>query len=413
MSLKSIGELNVVRAWVNPDHTLGTAFHLLLGFGLPALPVRDGARTIGVVDALALLGKRDTELVESHLQAPPLVVDPGESLRSVAVQIAKLGTDFAIVGDGEHFRGVVTATMLLQEMSRSWDPLTQLSWSDRLREWGIEMLRTGKEITIIFIDIDSFGRYNKVHGHIVGDRILSSFAHILNQSIDDQLDVLVRYGGDEFAIGTIRARSDAERLANLIQSRLSAVGAADQIDGVSASVGMFGGRRTIERDNVHYASTVDALINLASKDCLSRKGKPSAPIIAETLHDLSKSGQVVASARDVTIRVIKVAVDNGLAEVELAGPAGLVTGQAHFEQEEEQFSAVALATLDAAKMIAPSSHVALAEISILEPKPGVEQIEIGLLTAEAPTPYKGQADILNNIMDAIALATVRAYQAVP
>ena len=47
-------------------------------------------------------------------------------------------------------------------------------------------------------DIDRFKRINDVHGHPVGDRVLSAVARTLSDECDDHL--VVRHGGEEFAV---------------------------------------------------------------------------------------------------------------------------------------------------------------------------------------------------------------------
>ncbi len=54
-------------------------------------------------------------------------------------------------------------------------------------------------IGLIMIDIDDFKGCNDTHGHTVGDSILKELALIIKRSVRD-MDVVARYGGDEFAV---------------------------------------------------------------------------------------------------------------------------------------------------------------------------------------------------------------------
>ena len=59
--------------------------------------------------------------------------------------------------------------------------------------------RHRQQLAIIFIDLDGFKGINDSLGHAMGDLILKATAHRLSQGLREE-DVLVRWGGDEFAL---------------------------------------------------------------------------------------------------------------------------------------------------------------------------------------------------------------------
>ncbi|MDH5456115.1 MAG: GGDEF domain-containing protein, partial [Gammaproteobacteria bacterium] len=54
-------------------------------------------------------------------------------------------------------------------------------------------------VSMMMIDIDDFKQFNDLFGHIAGDRALSAVSKILRTQFRPR-DLLVRYGGDEFAV---------------------------------------------------------------------------------------------------------------------------------------------------------------------------------------------------------------------
>jgi diguanylate cyclase (GGDEF)-like protein len=56
-----------------------------------------------------------------------------------------------------------------------------------------------KPVAMMMIDVDNFKQFNDMFGHIAGDRALSAVSKILRTQFRPR-DLLVRYGGDEFAV---------------------------------------------------------------------------------------------------------------------------------------------------------------------------------------------------------------------
>lgn len=81
-------------------------------------------------------------------------------------------------------------------------------------------LRFGRPLSALLLDIDFFKQVNDVYGHQIGDQVLTGFAQRCTQELR-QIDLLGRYGGDEFIAllpetEVEGARQVAERLRMLV-----------------------------------------------------------------------------------------------------------------------------------------------------------------------------------------------------
>ncbi len=105
------------------------------------------------------------------------------------------------------------------------DSLTGLfnhrSFHEHLRNALQEASRTHRPVAVLMLDIDDFKRVNDVHGHGVGDELLSLLADTLRTCVRPE-DVVCRLGGEEF--GVIMSACDgvdANHVAERIVERLA------------------------------------------------------------------------------------------------------------------------------------------------------------------------------------------------
>jgi len=96
--------------------------------------------------------------------------------------------------------------------------------------------RYQRGLSVIMLDIDHFKKYNDTYGHPAGDIILQKVAKLL-QEHGRRLDIVARFGGDEFALILPETdQSGAAHLAEAIRARVEALFAADK--GITISLGV-------------------------------------------------------------------------------------------------------------------------------------------------------------------------------
>lgn len=90
----------------------------------------------------------------------------------------------------------------LQELALH-DPLTGLAnrrlMTEHLAHSVARANRIGRQVAVLFIDVDQFKLINDARGHTTGDELLLQLARRL-QDLTRQSDLLARFGGDEFVI---------------------------------------------------------------------------------------------------------------------------------------------------------------------------------------------------------------------
>jgi len=63
----------------------------------------------------------------------------------------------------------------------------------------LRSLRTQEPLTVAIVDIDRFKSFNDAHGHLAGDRLLQEAGALLKETLR-AVDIVCRFGGDEFAL---------------------------------------------------------------------------------------------------------------------------------------------------------------------------------------------------------------------
>ena len=145
------------------------------------LPLECRGRTIGALVGLDQAGRRPREpaFAPATLAALRRALEPGGIALDNALRVQRA------------------------EALSVTDDLTQLYnsryLSQVLRRETKRASRSGRPLSLLFIDLDGFKRINDTHGHLYGSRALVEAAGLIRQSARET-DVVARFGGDEFAL---------------------------------------------------------------------------------------------------------------------------------------------------------------------------------------------------------------------
>lgn len=231
LRLEQCGEIEVVREGIRSSSWLG-------------IPLFDGEDVRGVLavqsySPLVRYSLRDQELltfVSRH-------IDTALSRRSAAeaVQTANLRLEARVQ---DRTRELDYANAKLQH-ENSHDSLTGLPnrshLQQRLQNAWLEFRANGRELGVMFIDLDRFKLVNDSLGHHFGDQLLTQAADRLRGCMRET-DLLARLGGDEFAV--LAAGASLDTTIGIAERVLAAFDLPFFIDGhavfSSCSIGVVG-----------------------------------------------------------------------------------------------------------------------------------------------------------------------------
>lgn len=171
----------------------------------------------------------NTMWVRSHLGAPILV--DNEVVGFIVLLSARVG--FFNAEQANRLQAFANQAAVAIQKARLFEQLNMLATIDSLtnianRRYFFERaeleferaLRYNKPLSALMLDIDNFKIINDTYGHAVGDQILKDVAAVCTRSLR-KLDLLGRYGGEEFALllpetNCVAAVEAAERLRRTI-----------------------------------------------------------------------------------------------------------------------------------------------------------------------------------------------------
>ncbi|MBF5041449.1 sensor domain-containing diguanylate cyclase [Aggregicoccus sp. 17bor-14] len=175
-----------------------SAFHTR---SLLAVPLVARGRVLGVIELVN--GEGDAPFSDGDLQVLTAIADYAaialENARNFRrVQELTLTDEHTGISNARHLRA-----QLEQEVLRS--------------------LRFHHPLSLVFLDLDRFKAVNDTHGHLAGSAALREVGEVL-VSCARQVDVVCRYGGDEFALllvetGLDGAQPIAERVRDALRER--------------------------------------------------------------------------------------------------------------------------------------------------------------------------------------------------
>lgn len=220
---------------------------------LPSVELRRKHQPQPVFEAPLTAEKVDAELSNGGFASREDVLDCGACGYSTCVEhaiaVLRGNSNWELCFPQQHKRYLRLVTAM--ELACSTDTLTGLGnrslFNERLAEEISRARRYGYPLSVLMIDIDGFKQFNDTYGHRGGDAVLKACADAMAAETRDS-DLLVRYGGDEFALllpmtTKTAAFAVAEKLRGAVsETKVDYTGAlsggGDDVPAISVSVGV-------------------------------------------------------------------------------------------------------------------------------------------------------------------------------
>lgn len=94
--------------------------------------------------------------------------------------------------------------LCIAQASSVHDQLTGLfnrrGLDEQLPELMRQAARDNQSISVLFVDIDHFKRFNDTHGHEAGDQVLVNLSRLISGTLKRPMDLACRWGGEEFVV---------------------------------------------------------------------------------------------------------------------------------------------------------------------------------------------------------------------
>ncbi len=147
-------------------------------------------------------------------------------------------------------------------------------FKERFQSELLAAARLAHPISMLFIDVDHFKKYNDTHGHPAGDLVLRMMADLMRKSFRST-DLLARYGGEEFVVlmphtAFVDALEKAENFRAAVETEVFPNEHTQPLGKVTVSMGV--------SEFPSHAGTVEAVVK-AADDALYEAKKKSRNVV--------------------------------------------------------------------------------------------------------------------------------------
>jgi len=145
-----------------------------------AFPLGCRGRRVGALVALDRQpSARDPQMAPSMLRAVRMLLEPASVALDNAL-LLKRAEALSVTDDLTHLYNSRYLNLVLRRETK-------------------RASRSGRPLSLLFIDLDGFKTVNDTHGHLIGSKLLAEIGYLIKAQLR-LIDFAFRYGGDEFVV---------------------------------------------------------------------------------------------------------------------------------------------------------------------------------------------------------------------
>lgn len=245
----------------------------LIETGLDFFLVRENSQVVGAISYKDIIRAHPNRIAADAMSAVFKSVSLNTSIWKAKQIFEESSIEvLLVVDDKKHIAGYITPHLINEEISKHIDALTGLYKSDYIYYHGARLIKSSKDTSVLFIDVNNFGLFNKLYGHISGDIVLKEIGMLIKANIPEEF-YLCRFGGDEFVAVAECHTCECEELAGKILNNISAHLFSNRTC-VNVSAGI-AGIRGYDKKDCNALNTISDLVNIASLESTKAKGVSS------------------------------------------------------------------------------------------------------------------------------------------
>ncbi len=152
----------------------------------------------------------DSTITALRVGAYDYLLKPVDELDMITATVNRAAEKIRLINENRSL--VAQLSAMNAELKRSNEMLQQLAVRDGLtglynhrffqESFAMEMSQSKRHDTpfsILFMDVDFFKKYNDINGHPMGDSLLKTLSHLIQERVREY-DIASRYGGEEFVV---------------------------------------------------------------------------------------------------------------------------------------------------------------------------------------------------------------------